>query len=68
VREQVLEQVTVPKDGKPPALIEYLNAAGFSTTRTIVHDVSVIEQGDGDTDIDWVRNYSGEQYCFWLQS
>jgi hypothetical protein len=55
VHEQVLEQVTVPNDGKQPALIEYLSAAGFSTTRIVVHDVSVIEHGSGDTEIDWVR-------------
>jgi hypothetical protein len=66
VHEQLLEQVTVPKDGKQPALTEYLNAAGLSTTRTVVHDVSVIEHGSGDTEVDWVRNNVEENYWFWL--
>jgi hypothetical protein len=66
VHEQVLEQVTVPKDGKQPALIEYLIAAGFSTTRIVVHDVSVIEHGSGDTEVDWVRNNVEEKNWFWL--
>jgi hypothetical protein len=64
VQKQVLEQVTVPKDGEQAALIEYLNTAGFSTTRIVVHDVTNIEHGSGDTDIDWVRNNDGENIGF----
>jgi hypothetical protein len=44
----------MPKDGKEASLTKQLTDAGLATTQTVVHDVSVIEYGRGDTNIDSV--------------
>jgi hypothetical protein len=52
---QVFQDLTISKAGEEAALNKYLNDAGLATTRIVVHEVSQIEPGRGDTCLDSVR-------------
>lgn len=46
---QAFRQATTPTEGGVPALNMYLIGAGLATTRILVHEVDVIQDGPGDT-------------------